>query len=154
MTRRCALRVLNANRNEVFDKEIFREMGEMGFLGCTIPEYGCAGLSSVSYGLLAREVLIYSSTLTYVHGKISFYSTFFGPVSTLARSFVAVLSCRWSELIADTAQHSVYRARLLWVQSTSSEAKNRKTASYQSSELVSFKACTCLYRTWTRGIIS
>ena len=32
------------------------EMGELGVLGPTIEGYGCAGVSSVAYGLLAREV--------------------------------------------------------------------------------------------------
>ena len=50
-------RVLEAHRHETFDRAIFDEMGEMGFLGPTIPEeYGAAGLNSVSYGLIAREV--------------------------------------------------------------------------------------------------
>ncbi|XP_078479517.1 glutaryl-CoA dehydrogenase, mitochondrial [Lampetra planeri] len=49
-------RVLMANRNEVFDREIVSEMGEMGVLGPTIKGYGCAGVSSVAYGLIAREV--------------------------------------------------------------------------------------------------
>ena len=50
-------RVLEANRHETFDREIFNEMGEMGLLGSTLPEeYGCAGLNSVCYGLIAREV--------------------------------------------------------------------------------------------------
>lgn len=49
-------RVINANRNEVFDREIMNELGELGILGCTIQGYGCAGVSSVAYGLLAREV--------------------------------------------------------------------------------------------------
>jgi len=49
-------RVLEANRNETCDPEIFREMGELGLLGCTIDGYGCAGLNYVSYGLVAREV--------------------------------------------------------------------------------------------------
>ncbi|RUS22545.1 Gcdh protein, partial [Endogone sp. FLAS-F59071] len=49
-------RVLNAYRNEVFDRDILNEMGEMGFLGSTIQGYGCAGVSSVAYGLTAREV--------------------------------------------------------------------------------------------------
>ena len=39
------------------DPTIFREMGELGLLGPTIPEqYGGAGLNYVSYGLIAREV--------------------------------------------------------------------------------------------------
>ncbi len=50
-------RILEANRNESFDRTIMDEMGNMGFLGSTIPEeYGGAGLSYVAYGLIAREV--------------------------------------------------------------------------------------------------
>ena len=50
-------RVLEANRHERFDREIMTEMGELGFLGPTLPEnYGCAGVNYVSYGLIAREV--------------------------------------------------------------------------------------------------
>jgi glutaryl-CoA dehydrogenase len=50
-------RVLMANRNETFDREIMNEFGELGLLGATIPEaYGCAGANYVSYGLVAREV--------------------------------------------------------------------------------------------------
>lgn len=39
-----------------FDRNILREMGELGLLGATIKGYNCAGVSSVSYGLMAREV--------------------------------------------------------------------------------------------------
>ena len=49
-------RVLMAARNEHFDRDIMREFGEMGLLGCTIDGYGCTGLNYVSYGLVAREV--------------------------------------------------------------------------------------------------
>ena len=49
-------RILEANRNEVFDKEIYQEMGQMGFLGAPIEGYGCAGVNYVSYGLIAREI--------------------------------------------------------------------------------------------------
>ena len=50
-------RILEANRNEIFDRAIMDEMGAMGFLGSTIPEeYGGAGLNYVAYGLIAREV--------------------------------------------------------------------------------------------------
>ncbi|MBU3019113.1 acyl-CoA dehydrogenase [Paraglaciecola agarilytica] len=50
-------RILHGNRNEHFDRDILSEMGELGLLGCTLPqEYGCAGVNHVSYGLLAREV--------------------------------------------------------------------------------------------------
>jgi glutaryl-CoA dehydrogenase len=50
-------RVQDAFRHEQTDLSIFREMGELGLLGPTIPsEYGGAGLNYVSYGLIAREV--------------------------------------------------------------------------------------------------
>src|SRR5437868_15375895 len=49
-------RILEANRHEKFDRAIINEMGALGFLGPTIEGYGCAGVNSVSYGLVAREV--------------------------------------------------------------------------------------------------
>lgn len=50
-------RILEANRNEIFDVEIMKELGQLGLLGCTIgEEYGCAGVNYVTYGLIAREV--------------------------------------------------------------------------------------------------
>ncbi|MEL0143308.1 MAG: acyl-CoA dehydrogenase [Alphaproteobacteria bacterium] len=50
-------RVMEANRHEKFDREIMNEFGGLGFLGPTLPEkYGCAEVSHVSYGLIAREV--------------------------------------------------------------------------------------------------
>ncbi|MEM7445507.1 MAG: acyl-CoA dehydrogenase [Pseudomonadota bacterium] len=49
-------RVLEANRHEIFHREIMNEMGELGFLGSTIDGYGCAGVNYVCYGLVAREV--------------------------------------------------------------------------------------------------
>jgi len=53
---RLQTRVLMAARHENFDREILREMGELGLLGSTIEGYGCAGLNHVCYGLVAREV--------------------------------------------------------------------------------------------------
>ncbi len=54
---KLAPRVLEAFRNEKTDPAIFREMGELGLLGPTIPtEYGGPGLNYVAYGLIAREV--------------------------------------------------------------------------------------------------
>ena len=54
---KLATRVIEANRHETFDREIFNEMGELGLLGATIPEeFGGIGASYVSYGLVAREV--------------------------------------------------------------------------------------------------
>jgi len=50
-------RIHDAFRNETTDPAIFREMGELGLLGITIPEqYGGANLNYVSYGLIAREI--------------------------------------------------------------------------------------------------
>ena len=54
---KLAPRVLEAFRYEKTDPAIFREMGEIGLLGATIPEqYGGSGLNYVCYGLIAREV--------------------------------------------------------------------------------------------------
>jgi glutaryl-CoA dehydrogenase len=54
---KLAPRVLEAFRHEKTDLSIYREMGELGLLGATLPErYGGAGLSYVCYGLIAREV--------------------------------------------------------------------------------------------------
>ena len=54
---RLAPRVLDGFRHGTTDVAIFREMGELGLLGATIPEtYGGAGLNYVCYGLVAREV--------------------------------------------------------------------------------------------------
>ena len=50
-------RVLKANRDETFSREIMNEFGALGMLGSTLPEkYGCSNASYVSYGLMAREV--------------------------------------------------------------------------------------------------
>ena len=50
-------RVLKDHRNETFDRSIMTAMGAMGYLGATIPEeYGGAGVNTVCYGLIAREV--------------------------------------------------------------------------------------------------
>ncbi|WP_322049129.1 acyl-CoA dehydrogenase [Paraburkholderia sp. J67] len=54
---KLAPRVVEAFRHEKTDASIFREMGELGLLGPTIPEqYGGPGLNYVAYGLIAREV--------------------------------------------------------------------------------------------------
>jgi len=50
-------RILDANRHEVFHREIMNELGELGLLGATIEGYGCAGVNYVSYGLIACEVV-------------------------------------------------------------------------------------------------
>lgn len=50
-------RIVNANRNEIFDRNIMREMGSLGLLCPTLPEkYGCSATNHVSYGLIATEI--------------------------------------------------------------------------------------------------
>jgi glutaryl-CoA dehydrogenase len=49
-------RIKEAFREERIDREILPEMGKLGFLGSTIEGYGCAGVSSVAYGVVAREI--------------------------------------------------------------------------------------------------
>ncbi|KZT21497.1 hypothetical protein NEOLEDRAFT_749811 [Neolentinus lepideus HHB14362 ss-1] len=49
-------RVLEGYRIETLDTSILSEMSELGLLGPTIQGYGCAGASSVAYGLIAREI--------------------------------------------------------------------------------------------------
>ena len=49
-------RIIDANRNEKFDRSIYKELGDLGFLGAPIKGYGCAGVNYVSYGLIAREI--------------------------------------------------------------------------------------------------
>jgi glutaryl-CoA dehydrogenase len=54
---RLMTRILKANRHEQFDREILDEMGAIGLLGATLPQrYGCAEVSHVAYGLIAREI--------------------------------------------------------------------------------------------------
>jgi len=61
-------RIVEAYNEEKEDPDIIPEMGELGLLGPTIHGYGCAGVSYVSYGLIAREVEMvdssYRSTLS------------------------------------------------------------------------------------------
>ncbi|PYI02122.1 putative glutaryl-CoA dehydrogenase [Aspergillus sclerotiicarbonarius CBS 121057] len=49
-------RVLDAYRNENYDRQILTEMGELGLLGASIEGYGCAGVSTVASGLITKEV--------------------------------------------------------------------------------------------------
>jgi glutaryl-CoA dehydrogenase len=69
-------RILEENRNETFDREIMKEMGELGMLGSTIEGYGCSGLNYVSNGLINREVervdSSYRSAMS-VQGSLAMY---------------------------------------------------------------------------------
>jgi len=49
-------KVIKGTREEKFDTTIMKEYGDMGFLGATLNEYDLPGVSSVSYGLISREV--------------------------------------------------------------------------------------------------
>jgi glutaryl-CoA dehydrogenase len=49
-------RVLKDFRNETFDRKIYQELGERGFLGCTYTDYGLPGVSYVAAGLINREI--------------------------------------------------------------------------------------------------
>jgi glutaryl-CoA dehydrogenase len=53
---KLAPRVLTAFREERFDREIMNELGELGLLGPTLSSHGCADVSYVAYGLIAREI--------------------------------------------------------------------------------------------------
>jgi hypothetical protein len=48
--------ILEAYRDEHYDKEILKEMGELGLLGATIQGYGCAGVSNVASGVCGRAL--------------------------------------------------------------------------------------------------
>ena len=49
-------RILTAYREERFDREVMNELGELGLLGPTLSTHGCADVSYVAYGLIAREI--------------------------------------------------------------------------------------------------
>jgi glutaryl-CoA dehydrogenase len=54
---KLAPRIIEAYNTEEFDHDVIKEMGALGMLGSTLPEeYGCAGVSYVSYGIIAREI--------------------------------------------------------------------------------------------------
>jgi len=48
-------RVIKDNKNKFFDKDLYKDFGKLGFLGPTIKGYNCAGVSNISYGLIAKE---------------------------------------------------------------------------------------------------
>ena len=53
---KLAPRIVEANRHELVERDIFREMGSLGLLGAQLDGYGCSGVSSNAYGLIANEV--------------------------------------------------------------------------------------------------
>ena len=93
-------RVLEANRHEVFDREIMNEMGALGFLGPTIPEeYGGAGVNHVSYGLVAREVERvdsgYRSAMSVQSSLVMFPIHAFGSESIKRKTLPKLASGEW-----------------------------------------------------------
>src|SRR5262249_46089461 len=76
-------RILKANREEKFDRDILNEYGEAGFLGAMIPEaYGGGGANHVSYGLITREIervdSAYRSTLSVQASLVAYPILAFG----------------------------------------------------------------------------
>ena len=64
-------RVREAYNNENFDLEIMREMGEQGFLGCTISEYDLPGVSSTAYGkYLNVLIILYASVIGLINREV------------------------------------------------------------------------------------
>lgn len=80
-------RILEANRHEHFDRDILIEMGQMGFLGATLPQdLGGSGAGYIGYGLIAREVervdSSYRSAMS-VQSSLTIY-----PVATYGSQFL------------------------------------------------------------------
>lgn len=75
-------RIQKAHRQETFDPTIVHEMGRLGLLGSSLSGYGCPGLSSVAYGLIAREVervdSSYRSTLSVQSSLVMYPISAFG----------------------------------------------------------------------------
>ena len=88
-------RIQKANREELFDKEIYKELADLGLLGPHIKGYGCAGVSNVSYGLIAREIERVDSS----------YRSAFSVQSSLAMSCWYEISCKKSR----------WRIRINWI---------------------------------------
>lgn len=103
-------RVLEANRKEVFHKEIIRELGDLGVLGATLKGYGCQGVSYVAYGLMAREVERVDSG----YRQISCFLVY--------SSFVKIQTNR---IVLETGQHLAYNLHWLCTQSLRLEATNK-----------------------------
>lgn len=77
-----APRITELNRHEGYDKDFFREMGELGFFGMTLNTHGCAGTNYTSYGLVARELervdSCYRSTFSVQSSLVMFAISSFG----------------------------------------------------------------------------
>ena len=49
-------RVSKAYSEETIERDVLREMGDLGFLGCTHNDYDLPGVSSAAYGLINKEI--------------------------------------------------------------------------------------------------
>lgn len=93
-------RVVLANRTERFDRDIYREMGALGLLGSTLPpQYGCAGVNHVAYGLIAREIekvdSAYRSTLSVQSSLVMFPIFEFGDEAQRQHYLPKLASGEW-----------------------------------------------------------
>jgi glutaryl-CoA dehydrogenase len=93
-------RIVAANRNETFDRDIYREMGALGLLGSTLPEqYGCAGVNHVAYGLIAREIekvdSAYRSTMSVQSSLVMYPIYAFGNEAQRQRYLPKLASGEW-----------------------------------------------------------
>ena len=93
-------RVIADFRDESFDPDVMRQMGELGLLGPTIPEeYGGAGVNHVSYGLVAREVERvdsgYRSAMSVQSSLVMFPIHAFGSESIKRKTLPKLASGEW-----------------------------------------------------------
>jgi glutaryl-CoA dehydrogenase len=93
-------RVIEAYAQEKTDRAIFQEMGALGLLGLTLPsDYGCAGASYVSYGLVAREVERVDSgyrSMMSVQSSLVMYPIFaYGDVAQRTKYLPRLASGEW-----------------------------------------------------------
>lgn len=93
-------RILEANRHEIFHRDIMLEMGAQGLLGATLPEqYGGAGVNYVSYGLAAREVERvdsgYRSAMSVQSSLVMFPIYEFGSEATRMKYLPKLASGEW-----------------------------------------------------------
>jgi glutaryl-CoA dehydrogenase len=92
-------RVLDAHRHETFDRAIMTEMGALGLLGATIEGYGCPGVSSVCYGLIAREIervdSAYRSTVSVQSSLVMWPIYAYGSESLRERYLPKLASGEW-----------------------------------------------------------
>ena len=123
-------RILKANRDETFHREIYDELGDLGMLGPTIQGYGCAGISYVAYGLITREIervdSSYRSAMS-VQSSLSMYAIYrFG-----------------SEDQKDKYLPEMAKGKLIVRNVVSEKTEKTKTGKNKKVYTFSFKYCMC-----------